>query len=234
MVVLLTGGSGTLGRKLSKMIECLAPSRSEFDITKAESVKKFISKHRPQIIIHLAAMTDVRQCEKNKKLAYDTNVNGTRNIFESSDAKIVYISTDYVFDGKAGNYREDDAVNPVNYYALTKLLGEEIVKCGRKNLIIRTSFVGEEKWPYPNAFADKFTSADRVSVIACEIEKAIRYGVSGVIHIGTERKSVYDLARKISPKVGKNYIRDMDIGIPKDTSLNTGKWKRLKHENESP
>lgn len=234
MVVILTGGSGTLGRELRKHIECLAPSRSELDVTDSGQVKRYISRRRPELVIHLAALTDVRKCEKDKVRAYETNVNGTRNIFEATDSRIVYVSTDYVFDGSKGGYREDDAVNPVNYYALTKLLGEEIVKCGKGNLIIRTSFVSESQWPYPKAFADKFTSADTVSVIAGEIAKAIKYGVRGVIHIGTERKSVYDIARKISPEVGKNYISDMDIKIPKDTSLNSDKWKRVKHENESP
>jgi dTDP-4-dehydrorhamnose reductase len=235
MVVLLTGGSGTLGKELRKHIDCLSPSHSELDITDGRKVKTFFSKHKPHLVIHTAALTDVRKCETEKELAYDVNVNGTRNIFEAAaGTKIVYVSTDYVFDGEKGNYSEGDAVNPVNYYALTKLLGEEIIKCGSGNLVIRTSFVGEGKWPYPNAFADKFTSADTAPVIAAEIARAIKYGACGLIHIGTGRKSTYDLARKISPEVGKNYIRDMDIAIPKDTSLNTDKWKRIKHENEGP
>jgi dTDP-4-dehydrorhamnose reductase len=105
-----------------------------------------IERASPDIIIHAAALTNLEFCEKNPELAYDVNVNGTRNILKAAEkcgAKLVYICTDYIFDGNKGQYSEIDEPNPLSVYAKTKLQGEDLI---RKNyddfLSIRTSLHG--------------------------------------------------------------------------------------------
>lgn len=101
------------------------------DITDGEKLLKTVFELKPQAIIHTAAYTDVDGCEANKELAWRVNAEATRNIAEASaenGSHMVYVSTDYVFDGEKGLYLEEDQPNPVNYYGFTKLKGEEFVK----------------------------------------------------------------------------------------------------------
>lgn len=148
--ILVTGGSGQLGFDLIKQLkeknyEVLAPNTSEMDITNKENVLKVIEDFKPDVIFHCAAYTAVDKAEEDKNLCYNVNANGTKNIVEASkkvNAKIVYISTDYVFDGtKDGIYNEEDKTNPINYYGYTKYCGEEYVKELEDYLIVRISWV---------------------------------------------------------------------------------------------
>lgn len=148
--ILVTGGSGQLGYDLVKKLkeknyEVLAPSSSEMNIMDEKSVTEVIEKFAPNIIFHCAAYTAVDKAEDEQEACYNINVNGTQNIVNVAkkiNAKIVYISTDYVFDGtKDGIYTEEDKTNPINYYGYTKYCGEEIVKKIEDYLIVRISWV---------------------------------------------------------------------------------------------
>ena len=100
------------------------------DVTDKGGVQQLIRKISPDVIIHTAALTDVDYCETNREEAWNVNVEGTRNIAEASresNSKLVYVSTDYVFDGERGMYKEDDQPNPVGQYGKTKLEGENVV-----------------------------------------------------------------------------------------------------------
>ena len=151
MRYLITGASGQLGydiiNELKKRneLDYMAPTSSEMDITNADSVRDIISNYRPDVIFHCAAYTAVDKAEDNKEDCYNVNVNGTKNIVDEASkvgAKVVYISTDYVFDGtKEGIYVTDDKTSPVNYYGYTKLCGEEIVSKLDNHLIVRISWV---------------------------------------------------------------------------------------------
>lgn len=228
--VLLTGGSGVLGTQIQKHLDCIAPSGRELDIRKAADCRRTIRQYRPDLVIHAAAYTDVAGAKRARQAAYQTNVVGTRHLVAAAQGvRFIYLSTEYVFDGERGNYREDDIPNPVNYYALTKLLGEMVVGQYPNTLIIRTSFKPDGPWPYPAAFTDQWTSADLASVRAPEIISAsLMPKLLGVIHIGGRRKTVFALARQCSPQVGKMSIRDVTaVTLPRDTSLNTRRWRRL-------
>lgn len=151
MRYLITGVSGQLGydivNELKKRneLDYLAPSSAEMNITDANKVREVINNYRPDVIFHCAAYTAVDKAEENKEACYDVNVNGTKNIVDAASecgAKVVYISTDYVFDGtKDGIYVTGDKTNPVNYYGYTKLCGEEIVSKLDNYLIVRISWV---------------------------------------------------------------------------------------------
>ena len=151
MKVLVTGANGMLGQDLCPILEdsgyeVIETNKNNFDITNELLVHRILSKEKPNVVIHCAAYTDVDGAEKDLKTAELVNVKGTENIAKvcaKNDITLVYISTDYVFDGtKNTPYEIDDAPNPINNYGLTKFQGEEVVKrlCD-KFYIIRTSWL---------------------------------------------------------------------------------------------
>lgn len=149
--VLVTGVNGQLGHDVVKelkktSIKVLSPSKEEFDITNKQQVLTYIKSMNPDVIIHCAAYTSVDKAEEEKELCYDINVKGTANIVEAAkygNSKIVYVSTDYVFDGSGQNpHLENEKTNPINYYGYSKAQGEEVIKNNLENyFIIRTSWV---------------------------------------------------------------------------------------------
>lgn len=203
MNILLTGGSGTLGRELRKLITCDAPPHKDFDITKPlKKVKPY------DLVIHCAAYTNVVKAEKEMQACYDVNVLGTAYLARAyRDTPFVYISSEYV-------------KNPVNNYAISKLLGEYVVKsiCD-KYLIIRTLFK-PNPFPYDKAFMDQWTTGDSVDVIAPLIDQAIKgWGMwlSETIDVGTGRKRIIDIARKSKPNIVPCSIKDVrGVTLPQD------------------
>lgn len=228
-VILITGGSGALGSSMRKLMDCFAPDSRELDITDFKKCQTAVEKYNPDIIIHCAAWTDVAAAEKHKKDCWRVNVVGTENMAcAAAGRRFVYISTEYVFDGQQGNYKEDDIPNPVNFYALTKLLGEIAVRQYNQTLVIRTAFKQDGPWPYEAAFVDQWMSADFASERAPDILRAsLMTDLIGLIHISGERKSIYDLAIKVSPDVKKMSINDVPVILPKDTSLDSSHWKKI-------
>lgn len=231
--LLVTGGNGRLGRELLPLLkgEVMAPGRAELNIEDEFQIHDVVAKYRPDAVLHLAAYTDVPGAEKDREGCWNTNVVGTRNVAFSCryyHCELYYISTDYVFDGKSGGYKETDPPSPLGYYALTKLIGEEAVRQLAGGSVIRTSFK-PRPWPYPSAYKDQFSSADYSDVIAQELAFYINEGVLlDTIHIGTERKSMYDLARQSRPDVSVG-LRTLFNGIiPEDVSLDCSTWNRLK------
>lgn len=152
-MILLTGGNGQLGTELRHLLdekgsEYVTTDHQEMDITDANATMKFITDLKPEVIYHCAAYTAVDKAEdEGKELDEKINVDGSRNVAlaaKAAGATLVYISTDYVFDGtkKEGMYQVDDATNPQNEYGRTKLLGEQAVQEIMEDYyIIRTSWV---------------------------------------------------------------------------------------------
>ena len=151
MKILVTGVGGQLGydviKELEKRnIECIGADRAEFDITDFEATHKFITNYIPDVVVHCSAYTAVDKAEDELELCYLVNAVGTENIAgicKEIDAKMLYISTDYVFDGtKDGFYEVDDEPNPINVYGKTKLAGEKVVQgILEKYFIVRISWV---------------------------------------------------------------------------------------------
>lgn len=151
MKVLVTGAGGMLGQDLCPLLEDegydVIETRSKtMDITDKEKVLEVFAEQAPDLVIHCAAYTNVDGAEEDFETALLINEKGTENVAiaaEKADIPIVYISTDYVFDGTADKpYKPDDKPNPVDNYGLSKLKGEEAVKkhC-KKHYIIRTSWL---------------------------------------------------------------------------------------------
>jgi dTDP-4-dehydrorhamnose reductase len=162
MKILITGANGLLGQHLVKLIldstshEIMATSKREprlviqdsrihyysLDITDGMAVNLLLEKLRPDTIIHCAALTQVDECEQNPIKAWEINVTATRFLVEAAkqiNAFMIFVSTDFVFDGIHGPYKETDEVNPVSYYGSTKVAAEKAVaESGMPYAIVRT------------------------------------------------------------------------------------------------
>lgn len=146
----MTGAGGQLGSDLVSLLqgdhEVFGLTRTELDITDFRSVMDTMNRLIPDVLIHSAAFTAVDRAELEADAAYQVNAYGTRNIAVAArhyGAKLIYISTDYVFDGKSRKpYNEFDAAHPINVYGKSKLAGEELVKAlTTQFFIVRTSWV---------------------------------------------------------------------------------------------
>ena len=233
--ILMTGGSGRLGSELQELLpNIVAPSSGEMDIRDKASILSTLTRYSPDILIHAAAYTDVSGAEKNLSDCWQRNVTGTENIIAAladTNIKLIYISTDYVFSGDEGNYSEADSCGPaLNFYALTKLVAERHVLGVKNSLVLRTSF-RPKAWEYPAAFSDMYTSQDYVDIIAKELLLAVNNVDAidaDVMHIATERKSVYELAYRRAPKVNKAQKSSVNVKLPHDISMDCSRWLAFK------
>ena len=135
MKIFITGANGQLGRELQRRLQgtpFLATDVQELDITDAAAVSSQIGLYQPDLVVHGAAWTQVDLAEEKQELAWQVNAIGAQNIARAcrqTGAAMVYISTDYVFDGSLGRaYREDDATNPLSVYGKSKLAGELLAR----------------------------------------------------------------------------------------------------------
>jgi dTDP-4-dehydrorhamnose reductase len=193
-------------------------------------MSEYLEANEVCIIIHAAAFTSPPLVDNNPIKALDVNIIGSANIVKlciKYDIYLIYISTDYVFRGDEGNYQEDDAVFPVNKYAWSKLGGECAVKLYENSLIIRTSF-GSNTFPYQKAFVDQWTSRESVSVIALKISRLIDKNLKGILHVGGERKTVYEYAKSLdkSKDIQELSRNEVSFVVPNDTSLDCTKYMR--------
>ena len=230
---MLTGGSGLLGAQLLNLSpDMLAPPHAELDVTDGRAVSAFLESLEPDIVIHAAAVTDNRDVEDDPTEAIEVNVKGTANIALAClerRTRLVYLSTDYVYKGDSGNYSEEDEVEPFNLYAWTKLGGECSVRAVPEHLIIRTSF-GAVEFAYEAAFTDKWSSKEYVDIIAPQILEAAQSPLTGVLNIGSERRSMYEYAKSRNPGVKAARIGESAHKSPADTSLNLDRWSRYREE----
>jgi dTDP-4-dehydrorhamnose reductase len=177
MKVLVTGADGQLGydvvKKLKEInIEHIGVDKEDFDLTNEKETKDFILDYKPDVIVNCAAYTDVDRAEVERELCYQINVDGTRYVAEIAkeiNAKILYISTDYVFDGQGEEpFEVTDQPNPINYYGETKYQGEqEVQKLLDKYFIVRTSWVfGEHGDNFVKTMLRLGKERDEISVVA--------------------------------------------------------------------
>lgn len=165
MKILVTGANGLLGQTITRQLlekkyDVVAtgrgPDRAEvtpsaasyyksIDITDGPAIEQYILDQKPTVIVHAAAMTQVDQCELHKQECYNINVTATRFIIDAAKAvgaRFIFVSTDFIFDGNAGPYKEDDEPAPVNYYGSTKLVAEKaVMESGLDYAIARTILV---------------------------------------------------------------------------------------------
>lgn len=210
MKVLVTGANGQLGydivKELQKQnIEYYGATRKDFDLIDFEATEKFIVNYMPDVVIHCAAYTAVDKAEDEQGLCYLVNASATENIAEickKINAKMLYISTDYVFDGtKEGFYEVGDTPNPINVYGKTKLLGEQTVqRILDKYFIVRISWVfgehgnnfvktmlklGKERREL-NVVADQYGSPTYTADLAPLLVEMVKTDKYGIYHATNE------------------------------------------------
>ncbi len=188
--ILITGGYGQLGTALSEVLEnedILLTDSDSMDITDKDQVKKVFNEYKPDWLVHGAALTNVDGCEENPELADKVNHLGTKILAEQckkSGVKMIYISTDYIFDGaKGAPYLEDDKPNPQSAYGRTKLEGEKDARSIVGAYVLRTSWVYGQGHNFVGAMLKLADKTDGIKVVndqfgrptyALDLAKAIR------------------------------------------------------------
>jgi dTDP-4-dehydrorhamnose reductase len=264
----VTGSSGLLGRSLMSVLkgdyEVVGIDRYvlegqnglAIDITSRESILESIVTVAPNVVVHTAAETNVDRCETQRDVARRINVEGTANIAQACErvrAKLIFVSTDYVFDGNKGNYAETDEPNPINFYGLTKLEAERIVASVSSDfLMVRTSVLygchptklnfatwilkGLRERQTMKVVNDHINSPTFAGNLADAIHRAIELRSQGTLHIaGSQRISRFDFARRIAIQFDLDEslllpvkMKDLDwiATRPRDSSLNVRKAER--------
>jgi dTDP-4-dehydrorhamnose reductase len=244
---------GTFNRNPIKIKNC---DLLKLDITDRVNTYELIKKLNPNYIVHTAALTNVDYCENNKDEAFKVNAKGTKNVAEAAKdigAKFIYISTDYVFDGEKGMYKEEDPTNPINQYGRSKLDGESMTINTLDNyLIARTSVLYGEN-PKTNFVTwvlqelkkgneiriveDQFNTPTLADNLAEVILELIKNDAVGVFHVsGIERVNRFDFVKKIAEIYDLNGKLIIPITSnelnwiaerPKDSSLDVTKISKL-------
>ena len=233
MKVLFIGGSGSLALELEKLYNEILIPTNELDLTNKKSVEKFFDNNDFDCIIHNSALLNIRICEEQKNEAIKINVTSTKNLIDMIEIKkphiqFIHISTPCIFDGKSGMYVESSIPYPVNFYGLTRLLGENIVERLPQYTIIRTNYVSKKRWPYPKAFTDRFGTYLFPNGVAQGIYDVQKENVSGIIHVvGDKKISLYELAKITTPDIEPMTMNDYS-GPPLtiDMSLDSERWKK--------
>lgn len=221
----------------------------KLDLMDSSSLVEAIKSSRPEAIIHTAALTDVDLCETNKEQAHRMNVLGTKTLAEAArevGAFIVYTSTDYVFDGSRGMYKEEDAPDPVNYYGVSKLLGEPYCDAVARTCVIYGSRPASGKVNFALWILERLGKGDSVKVVtdqyitptlntnlAMMVLELARRKLVGVYHLaGATRISRYDFAVELAKAFGldenliiRSKMSEMRWAArrPADSSLDTSK-----------
>jgi len=234
MKIGVTGANGMLGAaligRLSKVYKIFATSRSLgiagenikwncFDLTDAMLLKEWLNQNKLDLVIHCAAIVDVDTCEANIDLATELHVKTTEiiaNYLDSTNGRLIYISTDSVFDGeKQHAYCESDLVNPLNIYAKTKLMGESSVQSMGSGLILRTNIIGWTQkgrtsfaeWMLKslidntplNLFHDVYFSPLTVDSLSLIIEEIIENPIFGLYNCtSSDSISKYNFSKKMA------------------------------------
>ncbi len=230
--IVVTGGDGrfaSLLKKTKTKYIILFPSKKTLDITNYQSVKKYLSFHKPKIVIHLAALSRPMSLhEKNIIKSINLNIIGTANVTKvcaAKNIKIVYFSTSYVYPGKKGNYKESDSLLPVNNYAWSKLGGESAVQIYKNSLILRLCMTARP-FIHKAAFKDVKTSFIYQDQVAKILFKLINK--RGIINVGGITQSVFDFAKKENPYIKKIFLKkNKNIKMPKNSSINIDKMRKI-------
>jgi len=238
--ILTTGSNGLLGQKLTEKIlaedrvKLVATSKganrypvkggygyAEMDILNADQVREVIERYSPDAIVHTAAMTNVDICEANKMLCRQLNVDAVQmliSICEEKNIQLIHLSTDFVFDGADGPYKEEDAVNPVSYYGESKVLAESLLKNSKANWAIlrtilvygitsdmsRSNIVLWAKAALENASPihvvnDQWHMPTLAEDLAEACLLAVEKNAKGIYHVsGKDYMSIADLVRKVA------------------------------------
>ena len=277
MKIIVTGSNGLLGQHLIPQLvqhnhQVIALGRGprritgiehipyqNLDLLEFDQVRHFIKSQQPDVLVHAAAMTQVDDCERDRNKSREINVDATENLLEACDSAgthFIFLSTDFVFDGIKGNYREDDATGPVNWYGETKRMGEQLTEkypgdwsvartcllygiprgSSRTNIIswIKSSL---EKGQHIRVVNDQIRTPTDVNDFATGIRLIIEKKATGIFHLsGKEIMTPYQLALSTADffSLNKSLIEAVDANTfsqagkrPLKTGFNIEKAERM-------
>ncbi len=226
--IVVSGGNGRFATVLKKAIDSknyFFPSKSQMNILNLGSLEKYLKMKRPKYFIHAAGLSRPMNIHDRKiSKSIDMNIIGTCNVVkvcEKFKIKLIYLSTGYVYPGIKGNYTEEDGVNPINKYAISKLGGECAVKMYDNSLILRIMMC-EKPFIHKSAFYDVKTNFIFQEDVAKMIPKLLKK--KGIVNIGGKTQSVYDFAKKYNNKIKKASGKKI---FPPNPSMNLLKLKKI-------
>jgi len=226
--IVVTGGSGRFGSILQKKYKSnklLYPSKEQLDILSTESVEKYLKKTNPKILIHLAGLSrPMKIHDNNISKSIDLNIIGTANIVKACSklrVKLIYFSTNYIYQGKKGNYKETDPVLPVNNYAWSKLGGESSVQMYKNSLILRVCMT-EEPFIHKKAFSNIKTNFIFHKEVANILFKILN--LKGILNIGGKIQSPFNFGKKYNKNLKKKLAKK---NFPVNPSMNISKLKKV-------
>ena len=270
--ILVTGSGGLLGSAFVKIAALrhdvysthrrhLPPAGIpiKLDLTDFNAIKRALEEIKPDVILHAAALTNVDLCEREKELALRVNYEATARIAEISEklgSFMVYISTDYVFDGEKGLYKEEDIPNPINFYGYSKLKGEQAIRelvegycIARASVIYGSKPAGGKVnfalWLFEklrkneelNILVDQYVSPTLNTNLAEMLLEIIERELKGTYHLsGAERVSRYQFASELCEVFGfdRSLLKPISMSDikwiarrPRDSSLDVSKAKRI-------
>jgi dTDP-4-dehydrorhamnose reductase len=254
--ILIIGAGGQLGRELANIYPDSDRlyhgiyGDDKVDIADSAALERKIYSLNPGIIINASALANVDRCEREREYAAKVNGYSVRTMVSCSRSlgiPFVHISTDYVFDGETGNYSEDSAPNPINYYGLSKLIGDIYADSYDDALIVRTSGVFGYTGNFPKFVYVNLREGKQVNAIpgyyspiharnlAHAIKILIDQRVRGIVNVAGERISRYDLAVHIADSFNlpmdlireSGQVNSMNARRPYDSSLDISRAKSI-------
>tara|TARA_B100001057_G_scaffold169209_1_gene170005 strand:+ start:2217 stop:2921 length:705 start_codon:yes stop_codon:yes gene_type:complete len=226
--IVITGGEGrfaiTLKNSKTKL-NIFFPNKKKLNILSLRSIENYLKKIKPKYVLHAAALSRPMNIHnKNISKSIDLNIIGTANVVkicEKYRIKLIYFSTNYVYPGRKGNYKETDSLQPINNYAWSKLGGESSVRLYKNSLILRLCMC-EKPFVHKYAFSDVKTNfmfhEDFIKIMPKILDK------KGILNVGGKLQTVYNFAKKNKPDVKK--ISGKKI-FPLNPSMNITKLKKI-------
>ena len=230
--IVITGSTGRFGKILKKYRtkhKLFFPTKKQLDILNEKKIQKYLDIKKPDILIHLAGLSRPMSIhDQDIKKSINLNIIGTANITKycyEKNIKLIYFSTNYVYPGKLGNYKEEDSIFPINNYAWSKLGGEASVQLYKNSLILRVCMT-EKPFVHKKAFANvktNFIYHEEVVPILFQLLKE-----KGLINLGGKSQTVFDFAKKTNKKIKKIFLKKNQKAVmPLNSSMNLKKLNKI-------
>ncbi len=229
--ILITGNSSRFCNYLKKELNggnIYYTSSKEFNILNLKQMNKFVKKRKITHLIHLAGLSrpmSMHDSHINKSI--DLNIIGTSNVVKVSQLnkiKIIYFSTNYVYPGKKGNYKESDDLNPINNYAWSKLGGESAVQMYSNSLILRLCMT-DYPFTHKKAISGAYSSFIYNKYVAMIIPYLLNE--KGILNIGGKKREIYQFVKKFGNKSIKKIPLSKVKNFPKDSSIKINRFLKI-------